>query len=356
MGEENEIIVKPALPQELRFYEEAVLHPELQTWMPAYYGTLTLTHQQPQQSQTNGPTPTIKAMNGYPVSDMLSFKQQPDLAANEQSQELLHHLTREEGAEAFTKGDKEDAECLCLENVSHGFHKPCVLDLKLGTQLYDDDATEEKKQRLAKVSAETTSASLGFRLTGFQIYDNDKKEFIKYSKHYGKGLTNDTVLDGFRNFFAAKLGPQRMRLVIERFISDLTDILATLETQEVRMRSSSLLLMYEGEPDAFDEGLMMEQEKIANVVAKAKVHLDQTTNGSDNGQHDNGYQEMDIDEDSEYDEDDELAQKVTDLRLIDFAHSTWTPGHGPDEGVLLGVRSTLAQFEKLLTVDYPAEN
>ncbi|KAG0088923.1 hypothetical protein BGZ92_005546 [Podila epicladia] len=300
MGEDNEIIVKPSLPQELAFYEESVLHPELAAWMPAYYGSLTLTRDPAAiaaMTSTNDDgtvnsegavAAAIKAFNGYPA---------------------------------------------------------CVLDLKLGTQLFDDNASEEKKARLGAVSNNTTSGKLGIRLTGFHVYDGEKEEFVKYSKQHGKSLTEATILNGFRSFFAANLGPQRMRLVVERFVNDLTDFLATIQEEELRMRSSSLLMMYEGDVEAFDKGVLEEQGNIAKVVERAQAHLER--------QDDDAEEDEDEDEDDEDFEDEEVKQKVTDMRLIDFAHSTWTPGMGPDEGVVLGVKSALSLFEQLLVNDYP---
>ncbi|KAF8976061.1 hypothetical protein BGZ46_008604 [Entomortierella lignicola] len=365
MGEENEIIVKPCLPQELQFYEEAVLHPDLQAWMPSYYGTLTLIKQQPQldgvevqaQFSEEESGPTIKALNGFLLKDLM-----PDDKAVNQLLNDAQALSQQNSESSEIAKEDGEAECICLENVSHGFQKACLLDLKLGTQLYDDNASDEKKLRLGKVASQTTSATLGMRMTGFHVYDCEKGEFNKYLKDYGKELTTDNILDGFRAFFSAKLGPKRMRLVIERFINDLSDFLEMIETQELRMRSSSLLLLYEGLPEAFDEGLLMEQEKIAEVVTKAKAELekgsasitvdkdgDRIMTGANKESEDEG-------DDEEDDEDDELSQKVTDMRLIDFGHSTWTPGMGPDEGVVLGVKSALNILERLLEEDYPSQN
>ncbi|KAG0268597.1 hypothetical protein BGZ95_002398 [Linnemannia exigua] len=366
MGDDNEIIVKPALPQELKFYEESALHAELASWMPTYYGTLTLTRNQQtgqdgDQTTITSHPPTIKALNGYALSDMMAAS----------TLEKQHDPTAVDvvaaAAVAIDDGARDD-ECICLENVSLGFKKPCVLDLKMGTQLYDDDASEEKKARLGIVAASSTSLPLGFRMTGFEVYDSEKNDFTKYSKQYGKSLTEETVLDGIRKYFAAKLGPERMRLIIERFVNDLTDFLATIETQELRMRSSSLLMVYEGDAEAFDAGLELEQEKIAAVVARAQAHLEkagQEEEGEDNEDEDEDEDKDEEDEEDEEDEDyddyeddeddGEVAQKVTDMRLIDFAHSTWTPGLGPDEGVVKGVKSALALFERLLQEDYPIE-
>lgn len=175
-------------------------------------------------------------------------------------------------------------------------------------------------------------------------------------------MTEDTVLDGFRNYFAAKLGPERMRVIIERFVNDLTDFLATIETQELRMRSSSLLMIYEGDAEAFDAGVALEQEKIAAVVARAQAHMEKGAREDQEGEDEDEDDEEGDDEDDEDfedyeddEEDGEVGQKVTDMRLIDFAHSTWTPGQGPDEGVVKGVKSALALFEKLLQEDYPMD-
>lgn len=52
-----------------------------------------------------------------------------------------------------------------------------------------------------------------------------------------------------------------------------------------------------------------------------------------------------IDFEDEEEEDD--PPKVHDLRLIDFAHASWTPGQGPDENVLMGVRSLIRLLDEL---------
>lgn len=61
------------------------------------------------------------------------------------------------------------SQMLVLENLTFRFLHPNVLDIKLGTQLYDDDATEEKKERMRKAAASCTSEETGVRLTGFQV-------------------------------------------------------------------------------------------------------------------------------------------------------------------------------------------
>ena len=60
-------------------------------------------------------------------------------------------------------------EFILLENVVAKFRHPCVLDLKMGTQLYADHADEAKKQRKMMKNANSTSQTLGTLLGGMQV-------------------------------------------------------------------------------------------------------------------------------------------------------------------------------------------
>lgn len=63
----------------------------------------------------------------------------------------------------------EGRQMLVLENLTYRFVRPNVLDIKLGTQLWDGEAGEEKRVRMDKVARDTTSGITGIRLTGFQV-------------------------------------------------------------------------------------------------------------------------------------------------------------------------------------------
>lgn len=43
------------------------------------------------------------------------------------------------------------------------------MDIKLGTILYDDEASPEKVARMISTAQKTTSLETGVRLTGFQV-------------------------------------------------------------------------------------------------------------------------------------------------------------------------------------------
>ena len=58
---------------------------------------------------------------------------------------------------------------IIIEDLLSGFQRPNVIDIKLGTQLWDEDSSKEKIQRMEKASRETTSFETGVRLTGWRV-------------------------------------------------------------------------------------------------------------------------------------------------------------------------------------------
>ena len=60
-------------------------------------------------------------------------------------------------------------EFILLENLTSDFEYPCIMDLKMGTRLHDDHATQTKKQSHESKVNETTSGALGLRVTGIQV-------------------------------------------------------------------------------------------------------------------------------------------------------------------------------------------
>ena len=247
-----------------------------------------------------------------------------------------------------------------LENVAHGLKHPNILDVKLGARLWADDAPTTKRQKLDDASRQTTSGSLGFRIAGMTIWQGTstggrpeepernveiKNGYKRYDKHYGRAFTNENVKSGFIEYFGGanadgKLNSCHSKLIIKRVARELERIEDILLKEESRMYSASILMVYEGDEQALENTLQEERTRdIEDQAREAEAEADSTSDDDDDNDDD--------DDDDESSEPDVHIFKTHDVRLIDFAHAQWTPGQGPDENALQGVRNVLRILHEL---------
>jgi hypothetical protein len=142
------------------------------------------------------------------------------------------------------------------------FSDPCVIDIKVGMQSYEPDATEEK--RLREFRKYPPQSEFGFRIVGMRIYDPSHigacdNGFVFYDKEFGRSLaTREELKEAFVSYFGAGTGttPGSTRSVV-RF-SSISNILAHLrsiqqwflENKSFCFCASSLLVVYEGNAEA----------------------------------------------------------------------------------------------------------
>ncbi|KAF9793329.1 hypothetical protein BJ322DRAFT_1034064 [Thelephora terrestris] len=285
MSEDGSLLFKPALPHEVAFYEHLTSDPgsaPLRRYIPKFYGTLRLEGQ-----------------------------------VEDGNLETLHEAP----------APSEEKESIVLENLTHRFLKPNILDLKLGTRLHDDEASEEKKARMIEKANDTTSSKTGLLLTGFQIHDTVTGQAVTVPRSYGKSLKPSDLPDGIAKFFPVHseqlsqgLPKEQLLPVIEsirRHVAAVRDAFARLE---LRMIGGSFLIVYEGDLERAKQGIALLGE-----------------GDSDEDEED------DEDESDDEDEDEEKIKPCPPclVKLIDFAHTKVVTGRGPDEGVLLGMDTTL---------------
>jgi len=92
----------------------------------------------------------------------------------------------------------------CFINMSNlllNYLNPNVIDIKLGTRLYDDDADEIKKQKMIAMANNTTSAATGIQISALQIFDKPEQRIKKIGKTYGKMLTVENLPHALLRFF-----------------------------------------------------------------------------------------------------------------------------------------------------------
>ena len=330
---DGELFIKPCTQTEINFYNDSVAtHPEFAEFIPAFLGTLTLDEQQNSTIEEQRAALLAKHTNGIVVEDgaALLNKHANRILVKDGGVALISKHTVPEVVLPVKTGKRiETNQAVVLENAAHGYVKPNILDVKLGVRLWADDAHQEKKIRFDKVTDETTHKDLGFRIAGMRVWqgngavgkDIDDEGFKIYDKNYGRfSVQKDTVQEAFRNFIfveSAGIDEELGKLVAQVFLADVTRIQEVLERQESRMFSASLLFVFEGDGIA----LRAAMEEASRLPA--------TLNGD-------GCNSEDDDEDG--DEGDNRP-KIYTVKIIDFAHASWTPDQGPDENSLIGVRS-----------------
>lgn len=367
--ESGSLIAKPCTEKEILFYESGANHPAVQRYMPTFIGSLRAGA--PKEaldiSNADADAPLVITSAEAPV-ERTSLPM--ELATETDSISITRPAKKPDQPWVPSGGKKLDTGLsIVLENITDGFVRPNVLDVKLGARLWDDDAVPDKRKKLDQVSAETTSGSLGFRIAGMKTWVGgdtqsgadidvtaqhlastasetikskakvvESEGYLRFDKWYGRGFDEHNVHQGFKTFLAsAKAGTvDRSAFVAERIATELRAMQSVLESEESRMYSASVLIVYEGDPETFEKALEVEREQ-ANKPEDLSTRT--TGHGGDTDE-----------EAGEEDEDEEELPKVHDIRLIDFAHASWTPGQGPDENLLRGLRNVAKIMEDLSKV------
>lgn len=414
------LFIKPCTPAEVSFYESALAsHPDFAAFMPTFMGTLKL------GDPSKEPLPVLESTAVADAARVIAGGVATGEAVDDDTSMLAN-----DGAATQTPSDDVGPLrgkrlttdlAIVLENTTSGFVRPNVLDLKLGSQLWDSSASPAKRARLDKVASETTSSSLGFRIAGMKVWqgggggggstsnkdtdtaiDGGTEGYRIFDKLYGRAFTADNVSKGFKEFLSIR-GTRKDRdlrhIMAGRLTADVKRIRQVLEREESRMYGASILIVYEGDAASLEKALELEEQaRIEAEQAKATARVDKSRSAprspgsvlaqqptshssevrtgqeqdnihyeehhdddKDDGldeeaevnheeeergvivEQDEGGDNDDVDDDHDDDDEEEEEEsslpKAHEVHLIDFAHATWTPGLGPDENVLKGVRN-----------------
>ena len=330
----GEIVVKPCQQSEIDFYESTRNHPELAPYIPDFLGTLSLSDSQSAQAV------------GAIARPAQTSRELPSTATFAGGAVIENKWTPSNGGKIQTD------LAIVLENVAGDFKKPNILDVKLGARLWADDAPPDKRARLDKTAGDTTTGSLAFRIAGMKTYHGHEADrppilnvdgYKLFDKTYGRAFDANTVCQGFEEFFLLphqQHATGAVRKVVKRFIADLEGMACVLESEESRMYSASLLFVYEGDPATLSAAFVQEQAMLAAFKATPGI--------SEEGSRDQAAVRANSD-DGESDEDGEKLPAIQSLKLIDFAHAQWTPGKGPDENILRGIRNVTKILSDLIS-------
>ncbi|KAJ2374480.1 hypothetical protein IW150_003080 [Coemansia sp. RSA 2607] len=177
---------------------------------------------------------------------------------------------------------------MCIENLTKDFVAPCIADIKIGTRYHDLDATPEKVARATKMASERTSSVFGYCFCGLSLPGKpvaDREWITKLNK---ESVVTDAILPLFQVAQDSVSKEYRLQ-TIQKLIEKISEYRDVIQKSETRMFGNSLLIIYESDPERVKAG----------------------------------------------------SGRLIDVRAIDFAHSHWLPGEGPDEQYLFGLNNLI---------------
>ncbi|KAJ1967114.1 hypothetical protein H4R35_006805 [Dimargaris xerosporica] len=233
---------------------------------------------------------------------------------------------------------------LTIENLGHPFTHPSVLDLKLGHVLYEDSASAVKKGRMKLISRMTTSRSLGICISGMRVYDLQRKEYTRYGRSYGRWQRPSTIDHAFQNFFPPSLPTAYRNFLATQFAASIQKLITIFDSQRWHIYGSSLLFVYEGDVTKWDCYLAQHPTSLP-ATQLTPVH------SADSCEEPSALPSPPLSHDS-VPQDPPVTLSPDDLcalRLIDFAHASWSLDDDSRGNMLTGLVNTQQLLLNLLS-------
>jgi len=177
-------LFKPLKKQEFGFYSTVPqTFPSLLPFIPGFLGRADITQTQLrllEEGALNNSPPTRMMMNhdsALPLEDWNPWSIQMHKARLLEINEV-HEEKEPCYCNLFLSSSRNNPDLLILlslvaylvlQDLTHDYKRPSILDLKMGTKQFGDNASPKKQQSKTIKCIGSTSCTLGFRIAGMQV-------------------------------------------------------------------------------------------------------------------------------------------------------------------------------------------
>ena len=150
---------------------------------------------------------------------------------------------------------------IVLADITAMYTQKCVLDLKMGRQTFEPNASIEKKESQRKKYPE--QHEFGFRIVGMRVYDPSHEEsdqcgYRTFDKGFGRRLKKREEVGGALSTFFNVRGCDPRKEMVGKILDRIKTLRQLLEeyNKEMAFYASSILIAFEGDgrilsPDMF---------------------------------------------------------------------------------------------------------